>query len=446
MIARVDGMNEKTTPLDARHLAISLPGAVIEVVEGPDTGRSAALTGRTLRVGTAHDNDLVMTDVSISRHHVELRLAADGVWVVDLGSTNGTFANGLKIEKAAAHHDLRIVIGQSALRFSQSASSVSIPISNRDRFGGLVGRSLAMRELYAMLERAAPTDASILLHGETGTGKELAAEAIHGASARADGPFIVVDCGAIPVNLFESEMFGHVRGSFSGAIGNRTGLLEEANGGTVFLDEIGELAPELQPKLLRALERRQIRPVGSSRTVDVDVRVVAATHRDLQAEVNHGSFREDLYFRLAVVRLTIPPLRDRRDDLNALIRLFVERMAPARVSEVPSFIDHLRHRSFPGNVRELRNAVEELLILGRANEFRTETPSEPTAPSLPDAIYEMPYKEASEAMLRTFQRDYVERLLTRTNNNVSTAAREAGMSRRYLQNLMARLALRGGDE
>jgi len=322
-----------------------------------------------------------------------------------------------------------------------------IPISQRESFGGLVGRSLGMRELYAMLERAAPTDASILLHGETGTGKELAAEAIHDASPRASGPFVVVDCGAIPPSLFESELFGHVRGAFSGAVGDRVGLLAEASGGTVFLDEIGELAPELQPKLLRALERRQVRPVGSSRAIDIDVRVIAATHRDLQAEVNRGSFREDLYFRLAVVRLAIPPLRERRDDVPALVRLFVERMAPERLDEIPAILEHLRHRTFPGNVREVRNAVEELLILGRAGEWRAATSASEASGTLgpPDAIYELPYKEASEVMLRRFQQEYVERLLARTSQNVSSAARDAGMSRRYLQTIMARLGLRGAE-
>jgi len=443
----VDGLNENTTPLDSRNISLTLPGAVLEVVEGPDAGRSATLTGRTLRVGTAPDNDLVLTDPAVSRRHMELRLLADGIWLVDLGSMNGTFANGLRIEKAAPFENLRIAIGQSSLRFAHSPRLVMIPISQRESFGGLVGRSLGMRELYAMLERAAPTDASILLHGETGTGKELAAEAIHDASPRASGPFVVVDCGAIPPSLFESELFGHVRGAFSGAVGDRVGLLAEASGGTVFLDEIGELAPELQPKLLRALERRQVRPVGSSRAIDIDVRVIAATHRDLQAEVNRGSFREDLYFRLAVVRLAIPPLRERRDDVPALVRLFVERMAPERLDEIPAILEHLRHRTFPGNVREVRNAVEELLILGRAGEWRAATSASEASGTLgpPDAIYELPYKEASEVMLRRFQQEYVERLLARTSQNVSSAARDAGMSRRYLQTIMARLGLRGAE-
>ena len=443
----MDGLNENTTPLDSRNISLTLPGAVLEVVEGPDAGRSATLTGRTLRVGTAPDNHLVLTDPAVSRRHMELRLLADGIWLVDLGSMNGTFANGLRIEKAAPFENLRIAIGQSSLRFAHSPRLVMIPISQRESFGGLVGRSLGMRELYAMLERAAPTDASILLHGETGTGKELAAEAIHDASPRASGPFVVVDCGAIPPSLFESELFGHVRGAFSGAVGDRVGLLAEASGGTVFLDEIGELAPELQPKLLRALERRQVRPVGSSRAIDIDVRVIAATHRDLQAEVNRGSFREDLYFRLAVVRLAIPPLRERRDDVPALVRLFVERMAPERLDEIPAILEHLRHRTFPGNVREVRNAVEELLILGRAGEWRAATSASEASGTLgpPDAIYELPYKEASEVMLRRFQQEYVERLLARTSQNVSSAARDAGMSRRYLQTIMARLGLRGAE-
>ena len=437
----MDGLDEKTAPMAPPSLALTLPGALLEVLEGPDAGKSAALAGRTLTVGTAPDNDLVLSDAAVSRHHVELRVGADGVWLVDLGSTNGTFANGLRIEKVAVHDSLRIELGQSTLRFSALQRPVTIAISQRTALGGLVGRSLAMRELYAKLERVAPTDASILLSGETGTGKELVAEAIHGASRRADSPFVVVDCGAIPPLLFESEMFGHVRGAFSGAVADRTGLLAEANGGTLFLDEIGELAPELQPKLLRALERRQIRPVGSSRTIDIDVRIVAATHRDLQAEVNRGTFREDLYFRLAVVRLAVPPLRDRRDDLAMLARLFVERIDPSRGEEVHAIVEHLRHRSFPGNVRELRNAVEELLILGLPAAERAAPSLE--APHVPERLYELPYREASEVAAQHFQREYLARLLERCAHNVSSAAREAGMSRRYLQTMMVRLGLRG---
>ncbi|MGE0784351.1 MAG: sigma 54-interacting transcriptional regulator [Sandaracinaceae bacterium] len=434
---------DRTIPLRADEIALELPGLRIAVASGVDAGREAALTARSLRVGTAPDNDLVLTDPSVSRHHFELRLHEEQPWVIDAGSTNGTFINGVRVHRALAAHGSRIDVGSTSIHVVASAQPVQIPISKRGAFGGLVGKSLAMRELYALLERAAPTDASVLLHGETGTGKELVAEAIHEASRRADGPFVIVDCGSIPPALFESELFGHKRGSFTGAIADRTGLLVEANGGTIFLDEIGELAPDLQPKLLRALERRQVRPVGATQPVDVDVRVVAASHRNLIEEVNRGAFREDLYYRLAVVRIEVPALRVRRDDIKELVRLFVSRIAPDREDEAASIAASLEHRSFPGNVRELRNAVEEHLILGHSRPGLGAPAARAVGGTggLPDSVYELAYKDASELAAAEFQREYVHRLLARANGNVSAAAREAGMSRRYLQTLMSRLGL-----
>jgi DNA-binding NtrC family response regulator len=441
-LSGLSALDEKTSPLSMAGPALMLPGSGLRVVSGPDAGREAELIGRTLRVGTAADNDLVLTDPAVSRHHFVMEIEGTRTLIIDAGSTNGTFINGVQVERAIAGLGMRIDIGQTALALIAAQRPVIIPLSARDQFQGLVGRSVAMRELYAMLEKAAASQASVLLHGETGTGKELAAEAIHEASDRAGGPFVVIDCGAIPAALFESELFGHIRGAFTGANHDRQGLLVEAHGGTVFLDEIGELAPELQPKLLRALERRQVRPVGASRPIDIDVRVISATHRDLAAEVDRGTFREDLYYRLAVVRLTLPALRNRLDDLPLLVRLFVERLAPDRRGDVPQLAAQLAHRSFPGNVRELRNAVEELLVLGmRASQI----PPHGARPSTPEHVYALPYKEAVERMVELFQRDYVTRLLERTQGNVSRAAREAGMSRRYLQTVISRLGLASGD-
>ncbi len=430
---------DQTVPLDQNTLtSLELPGLGLRVVEGSDPGASVQLASRVLRVGIAKDNDLVLSDPSVSRHHFEIEVQHEHAWITDLESTNGTAVDGVQVKRARVQPGMRIQVGETVLQLV-AATRVEIPVSTRSEYEGLVGKSLPMRELYAMLERAAPTDASVLLHGETGTGKELAAEAIHLTSKRESGPFVIIDCGAIPPTLFESELFGHKRGAFTGAVADHVGLLKQADGGTVFLDEIGELAPELQPKLLRALERRHVRPVGSTQSVDIDVRVVAASHRNLVEEVNRGTFREDLYFRLAVVRVSLPSLRSRREDIPVLVRLFVSKLAPDRVSEVPSIVQALEHRSFTGNVRELRNAVEEHLILGHSAPILGRAPE--ATSGLPDAVFSRAYKEASEMAATAFQREYVKRLLLRTEGNVSAAAREAGMSRRYLQTIMSRLGL-----
>jgi DNA-binding NtrC family response regulator len=435
-------MDDETVREGSAVTSVFLPGLVVSVIEGPDRGSSARTKARRFSIGTAPDNDLVLTDRAISRHHLALESAADLVSVIDLGSTNGTRVDGVRVTSAVAEPGQRIAIGGTVLAIDPADSPVRIPLASRESFGGLVGRSAAMRELYTVLERASTSDASVLLHGETGTGKELAAEAIHHASSRRDRPFVAIDCGAIPATLFESELFGSVKGAFTGATRDRQGLFVEANGGTVFLDEIGELAPELQPKLLRALERRQVRPVGASQPVDFDVRIVAASHRDLATEVNRGAFREDLYFRLAVLSVELPPLRARRDDIAMLVRHFVERIAPDRAGESEAIAELVRHRSFPGNVRELRNAVEETLVLGGA---RSRMSSPPRTGALPETVYSLSYREASEVALDVFQREYLGRLLARTNGNVSLAAREADMSRRYLQTLIQRLGLGDSD-
>jgi hypothetical protein len=291
----------------------------LTVVAGPDTGLAGEFEANVIRVGARRGADLVLTDGKVSRTHFEIRLDARGYRLRDLESTNGTYVGGLRVNDVYVQPGASIYVGDSRLRFDPLDDSVEVALSRADRFGGLVGRSLVMRELFARLAAVAPTDATVLVTGETGTGKELVAEAIHEHSARKGGPFVVLDCGAIPPNLMESETFGHERGAFTGATAVHAGAFERANGGTLFLDEIGELPLEMQPKLLRALERREIRRVGGARVMQVNIRVVAATNRDLAVEVNKGRFREDLYYRLAVAHLAVPPLRERREDIPLLV-------------------------------------------------------------------------------------------------------------------------------
>lgn len=419
-----------------------LPGVKLCVVGGPNRGASLRLTGRSARIGTSPDNDLVLTDDSVSRRHAELRLAPDEVRVVDLGSTNGTTVDGVRIREAFVGPGVTVRVGDTTIKIAAALEPTIVLLSSADRFGGLIGASAAMREVYAILERAGPTAATVLVQGETGTGKELVARAIHDHSRRAEGPFVAVDCGALTPSLVESELFGHVRGAFTGAVGDRAGVFEAAAGGTLFLDEIGELPIEAQAKLLRALEAREVRPVGSAKTRGVDVRVVAATNRPLWEEIEAGRFRQDLYFRLAVVQVALPPLRNRREDIPVLVRHFVEQFDPDGDAACDAMIRAFAARAWVGNVRELRNAVERALALNSIVDQPVTGVDQPVtgiqggeSPSF-DGV---DYKTALAQWVDLFDRRYVEHLLSRHGGCVSESARVAGVSRRHIQRIMKRL-------
>jgi len=300
-----------------------------------------------------------------------------------------------------------------------------------------------MRTVFAMLERAAQSDATVLIEGETGTGKEATAEALHTTGSRKKGPFVVVDCGAIPPQLLESELFGHEKGAFTGAVTARLGAFESAHGGTIFLDEVGELPIDLQPKLLRALERREIKRIGNARHQSVDVRVVAATNRNLRAEVNARRFRSDLYYRLAVLELRLPSLHERPDDVPLLVEHILAQLgaagAPgAEVLRDPRLLADLSRHPWPGNVRELRNYVERCLAL------REEPPLPPVdgAEPAPAAPVEGDLRAARESWQRDFEKRYLQDLLAKHGNNVSAAARAAGVDRKYFYRLLWRNGLR----
>lgn len=424
--------------------AVTLPGTKIIVVEGPDAGVEIVAHRSVVRVGKANDNDLVLGDRSVSRHHFEIRVRKDAARLVDLGSTNGTTVDGVRVVEVFLSAASLIRLGSTAIRISPLTEPIRVPLSPREQFGDLLGRSAAMREVFGILERIAPSEASVVLEGESGTGKELAAEAIHTHSARAEGPFVAVDCGAIPTALIESELFGHVRGAFTGAVQDKRGLFEEADGGTLFLDEIGELPLELQPKLLRALEKRQVRRVGSTSPQTIDVRVVAATNRDLLVEVNRGAFREDLYYRLAVVQVRLPPLRARAEDVPLLIEHFVRCFAPERDDAAPHLVATLGRKSFPGNVRELRNAVQRALALSTPDEFPTESAKVAQGRDY-GRLVEMPFKEGARQLMEEYERAYLERALRVSGGSIAGAARIAGLSRRHTHTLVTRHGLRSDD-
>jgi transcriptional regulator with PAS, ATPase and Fis domain len=408
----------------------------VEVVRGPDAGRSVEVAGQSVKVGTAEDNQLVLSDDSVSRAHCELEPVAGGMRVRDLGSTNGVFAGESRLYDAVLPFGSRVRVGDTELALSALAETVEREQTTRDRFGDLLGVSPRMRELFADLERIAATDVTLLVEGETGTGKEIVAEAVHRASARAAGPFVVFDCGAVTPSLVESELFGHERGAFTGATNAHAGVCEQADGGTLFLDEIGELPKELQPKLLRAIEKRQVRRVGGSRVIAFDARIIAATNRQLRAEVALDRFRQDLYFRLAAAQVTVPALRERMDDLPLLVERFLSLERPPRSAHdlSPELWNLLRAHRWPGNVRELRNVVQRFLVTPDRALRDLTVPGPAGAAS--SATELLPLRIARREINDAFERDYIALALKLAGNNVTHAAALAEVSRQNLQKLL----------
>ena len=417
----------------------------LRVIDGKDAGAERACDGVELAVGTAPANHLVLSDPTVSRHHFVLSVTPLGVHLRDLGSTNGTTLAGHRVEGGYVKNGSLIGAGVSTLRFESLDEQIREPLSDADRFGRAIGSSVAMRRLFAHLPRIAAADATVLLEGETGTGKTLIAEALHQASGRARGPFVVADCGALAPSLVESELFGHEKGAFTGAVSRRIGAFEAAQGGTLFLDELGELPLDLQPKLLRALEDRTIKRLGASAPTRLDVRVIAATHRDLREAVNLGQFRMDLFYRLNTVRLHIPSLRERREDIPGLIAHFHEQLG-AGGAPPPELVASLQGRDWPGNVRELRSAVERAVMLGDPDLLeRIGAPpaSQPHDQSAADGSFApgVSFRVAKERMLLRWESWYVSELYRRSGGNLSRAARDARMDRTHLRELLRRSKL-----
>jgi transcriptional regulator with PAS, ATPase and Fis domain len=438
--------DEGTRPREDDGRALPIASVNLTVTDGPDRGQRFELRRGSARLGSSPGCDVRLSDPTVSRLHCEIVLEPGRAHIVDRGSTNGTQVNGVPVRDADLPMGSVLKLGSTALRVEHGDELVSVPLSERVVLGGLVGSSVAMRRLYAIVERVAPSDATVLVTGETGTGKELVARAVHDLSSRADRAFVAVDCGAVSESLIESELFGHVRGAFSGAVADRKGLFEQAHGGTLFLDEIGELPLALQAKLLRALELGEIRRVGSDEPRLVDVRVVAATNRALSESINEGAFREDLYFRLAVVEVVLPPLRNRREDIPMLTRHFLKLFGAGEEAASPRLISSLMARGWPGNVRELKNFIQRLVALRGADGF-VEPAGEPEAVAIPDELVpvHLPLKEAREAWVERFEAAYLRALLNRTEGNVTRAAEIAGVNRRFLHRMMARLGLRSAD-
>ncbi|MFM2420482.1 MAG: hypothetical protein RL385_5205 [Pseudomonadota bacterium] len=413
----------------------------IAVTHGPDAGRVIEAAGRLLRVGTAPESDLVLTDDTVSRRHCEIELTEAGFRVRDAGSTNGVRALGGRIYDAAFDHSLELSLGETVITVTLLGQTEDREQTEAQRFGDVRGASRKMRELFAQLERFAPTQLSVLIEGETGTGKDVVAESIHRASPRAEGAYVVFDCSAVAPTLIESELFGHERGAFTGAVAARAGVFEEADGGTLFLDEIGELPKDLQPKLLRALEKREVKRLGGRGTIPIDTRVIAATNRNLLAEVERGTFRQDLYYRIAAARMLVPPLRERLDDIPLLVEHFLRLEAPnVPLRSIPGHVWEMfaAHR-WPGNVRELRNAVQRLVVAPELSLHASDVPgaSASDGPARSDGGSGIePLRIARRTSADAFERDYLKNVLARSEGNVTRAAAISEVSRQMIQKLM----------
>jgi len=424
---------------------ITAPRFQLTVTKGPAKGQEVAWDGLILRVGSSPDNDLVIDDETVSRNHFCIELDARGRRIVDLESKNGVVVDSLAVRDAYLPSSCKLIVGDSVLKYKEAREKVDVELTTGNRLGDLIGASRAMRHIFALVQRVANTEATALVEGESGTGKELTAQALHDLSKRREGPLEILDCSAIPESIIESELFGHVKGAYTGAVGARKGVVESASGGTLFLDEIGELPLALQGKVLRLIERKEIKPVGGDTSRQVDVRIVAATNRNLREEVAKGNFRNDLYYRLAVVKLRLPPLRERPEDIPPLVDHFLDmfsRRDDRRYTVNHSMLKRLTGYDFPGNVRELRNLLERSCLLSDGVELDVETGTRPPVqPANTDfsSLMGLPYKEAKDALVSSFEEKYWTRLLDQCDGNISEAARRGGIHRKSLEYLLKKI-------
>jgi DNA-binding NtrC family response regulator len=434
------------------------------LIDGPERDRSFVLDGsiptRTL-IGTSPACDVRLTDPEVSRRHAAIERIGDSLRITDLSSTNGTWVDRVKVFEAELRGGEFVRIGQTLFTFEVVAATGQAPQALPDvaRFGRVVGASREMRRLYPLCARLAQASVPVIIEGETGTGKEVLAESLHEEGPRAKGPFVVFDCTAVPPSLVEAELFGHERGAFTGATNTRKGVFEQAHGGTLLIDEVGDLDLLLQPKLLRAMERLEVRRIGGDRWVHVDVRIVSATRRDLDHEVQAGRFRDDLFHRLAVARIELPPLRHRVGDVPFLVEHFWRQMGGDPSAIPPDLMTRWADSSWPGNIRELRNTVARQLALGDLANFSFEEPppaprakAPTTQPVLdepgaarpaPDVIAELiakglPYPQARDRVLEAFDQRFVASVLAKHGGDVAKAAEASGIGRRYFQKLKAR--------
>ena len=451
----VESATLKHPPGDASDATSTDFELVVSKRSGSTGARILVDAGRPGRlfVGQSPSSDLRLADPAVSRRHAAFEIVGASLRVTDLSSTNGTFVNEVRVIEALLDGGETVRVGGTHLTVKRAALTESIALPAATGFGRVIGASLAMRRLYPLCERLAASDVPVIVEGETGTGKELLAEALHEQGARAAGPFVVFDCTAVPAELFESALFGHERGAFTGAVAARRGAVEQADRGTLLIDEIGELALPLQAKLLRAIERGEVQRVGSENWTRVNVRVIAATRRDLDDAVAKGTFRDDLYYRLGVARLELPPLSRRAGDVELLVRRFWAALGGP--DPIPgSFVVRAIASAWPGNIRQLRNAVARQIALGSLDTTTTSDGDEPLDPAVEttpaverviERVLEsnLPLPRARQIVVEHFERRYLERVLAMHNGNVRRAAESSGVARRYFQLLRARIREKG---
>jgi DNA-binding NtrC family response regulator len=442
-------LNDRSTFRQDSDARIDVRRFQLVVVDHPEPPRDDLKRGLTWEskldvcsIGSNPINDLVIDDKAVSRFHCEVKVEHRGARVRDLESLNGTILDGVRVESAFLRDGSVLRLGRVVLRFELLDQSNRLPFYERTQFGGMASSSMAMRSCFALMERAAACDATVLFEGETGTGKTTAAEAIHRESARRGGLFLVVDCSTLAPNLIEDELFGHEKGAFTGAINSRKGVFEEADGGTVFLDEIGELPLDLQSKLLRVLESREVRRLGGNTPTKVDVRVIAATHKDLRSEMNAGNFRADLYYRLAVLRARIPALRERPEDIPMLVDRLLDGLGASPQIKAnlcsPKVLEGLQRAAWSGNIRELRNHLE------RCKVFEDPLPVEgPWVDAVSLGVdASRPFRDEKERAHTAFEREYLQKLMLLHGGNVTRAAAGAKLTRVYLHRLLKEHGIR----
>lgn len=435
---------------------VSLRKCQLVFLDGPSKGKKLTLNRDRLSIGKREGNDILIQDKTVSRKHCEIVYESDAFLLRDCESTNGTFLNGSKVKEAYLSPADVIKLGNTQMEFVVFDEKVSIEPSEKEAFGAMVGKSRKMRQIFAILEKISKTHASVIIEGETGTGKDLVAKAIHEHSPRRSHPFLVFDCTGVAPNLIESELFGHEKGAFTGAIRSRPGIFEGAKGGTVFLDELGELPIDLQPKLLRALENREVRRVGANTATKIDVRVISATNRNLKQEIQGGKFREDLYYRMSVVKISLPALRERPED----IPLIIERLLTTQTyNKTPTgfkvtrvedeALKLLQRYPWPGNVRELANILERACSFVEGETIRR-SDLEFVFSEIDDAEErtenmrintDIPFKEAKQEIVERFEKEYLEELLKKHNYNLSKASREAKVDRKHIRNLLKKYGI-----
>ena len=413
----------------------------VTVASGPDAGKGVSLgdSTPTLLIGQGPACELRLMDPRASRRHASLRIDRKRLRLVDLDSTNGTFVNDVRVNDAWLAGGESVRIGETQLAITTGGAG-DAP-SKLDRFGSVIGASSAMRRIYPLCERLAASNVTVVIEGETGTGKEVLAESLHEVGPRRDHPIVVFDCTTVAPSLVESALFGHEKGAFTGATNAHRGVFEQAHRGTLLIDEIGDLELSLQAKLLRVLQRGEVVRVGSERVQAVDVRIMAATRRDLDKEVHAGRFRDDLYYRLAIARIELPPLRDREGDIALLARHFWSQVGGAPRGLEHGALARLEAASWPGNVRELYNAVARLAALGELGHLglrEATTPSAAGADMRSVVSSGLSYAAARERVLESFERTYVEHMLLTHGGNVTRAAEASGLGRRYFRLLKSK--------